>query len=343
LGSLVVAAVVLALASAGDPGDDHVELHWNAPAGCPVEEEVRGRLGALLGSAPAHEPIAASVDVERAANGDYSARLVVEMGAHRSERTLTASQCSALADATALVIAVTVDPASTLGEALEPDPIAAEPSAIPEPEAAIATPTEADAQGTSEPLAAAPHTASAPAKPGRSRRIVGVHVRALGNVDYGTLPGVSGAIGGAIGAHGRRFRFEVSGAWTFAREATVSSNPDASGRVALWAIAARGCGVPKWGRIELPLCGAVEAGALEGEGTGATVNATTARRPWVALTAGPALAFVPVPRVAILVGADLVVPLWRAQFLVGDELVHQPFYVGVRAGLGVELRFGVGP
>jgi hypothetical protein len=341
LGSLVVAAVVLALASAGDPGDDHVELSWNAPAGCPVEEEVRGRLEALLGSAP-HEPIAATVDVERAANGDYSARLVVEMGAHRSERTLTASQCGALADATALVIAVTVDPASTLGEALESEAIAAEPSAIPEPEAAIAMPTEAGAQGTSAPIAAAPPTASAPAKP-PARRIVGVHVRALGNVDYGTLPGVSGAIGGAIGAHGRRFRFEVSGAWTFAREATVPSNPAASGRIALWAIAARGCGVPKWGRIELPLCGAVEAGAFEGEGTGDTVNATTARRPWIALTAGPAIAFVPVPRVAILVGADLVVPLVRAQFLVGDELVHQPFYVGVRAGLGVELRFGVGP
>jgi hypothetical protein len=111
----------------------------------------------------------------------------------------------------------------------------------------------------------------------------------------------------------------------------------------MWAIAARGCGVPRWGRLELPLCVGVEAGALEGDGVGATVRPQHARRPWVAVTAGPAIAFVPIPRLALLAGADIVVPAWRARFLVGDELVHRPFAIGVRAGVGVELRFEVRP
>ncbi len=306
-----------------------------------MEEDVRARLGALLGSAPAREPVAASVHVERTTNGGYAARLVVEMGAHRSERTLAATQCDALADATALVIAVTVDPATTLDEALAPESV--EP-AIPEPDAAVASAPAIAPEDASAPASAPPpRTVFAPPKPRRARtRLEGVHVRAFGNVDWGALPGVSGAIGGAFGAHGRGFRFEVSGAWTFAREAEVADT-DARASVGLWTIAARGCGVPRWGKIELPLCAAVEAGALEGEGTGATVDAKSARKPWVALTGGPAIAFVPVPRVAILLGADLVVPLWRAQFVIGDELVHRPFWVGVRAGLGVELRFGVRP
>lgn len=329
---------MLELASAGD----RIELSWNAPAGCPVEDEVRGRLDALLGTTPARERVAASVQVERTPAGEYSARLVVEMGGHRSDRTLSAAQCGALADATALVIAVTVDPANTLDDALAPE-VVAEP-AIPEPEAAaVVAPLEpvVTESVVAPPVVTRPVTP--PTKKARRSRIDGVHVRALGNVDWGALPGVSGAIGAAIGAHGRGFRFELSGAWTFARQAEAASNADASATVALWTIAARGCGVPTWGIVELPLCGAIEAGALEGHGTGATVDPASKRKPWVALTGGPAIAFVPVPRVAILVGADLVVPLWRAQFFIGDDLVHRPFWVGVRAGLGVELRFGVRP
>jgi hypothetical protein len=113
--------------------------------------------------------------------------------------------------------------------------------------------------------------------------------------------------------------------------------------VAAWWIDLRGCGVPARRRLEVPLCLAVEAGALEGRGTGATQAQQHARRPWVALLAGPAVSFVPTPRLALMAGVDLVVPLWRAVFLIGDERVHRPLPAGVRVSAGIEVRFGVAP
>lgn len=341
---MLAAAIVLALA----PASTGIELSWNAPADCPSEEDVRAMLAEILGTVDARESVSATVRVERRKTGDYAAELVVASEGHRSERTLTAAQCGALAEATALVIAVTVDPAQALDDAQPPvEPV--EPPTIPEPEASAAVQprtTEEDtlAEHTAPASTSARLPSERPAPRARARsRITGVHVRALGGLDYGALPSITGAIGAAVGAHGRWFRFEAIGSWAFARTAAVPSVPSASARVGLWAIAVRACGVPAWRFVELPLCGGVEGGALEGQGTGATEHAARARRPWVAASLGPALAIVPIPRIAILIGTDVVVPLWRAQFVIGDRRVHRPAPVGFRAGLGIELRFGVRP
>jgi hypothetical protein len=157
------------------------------------------------------------------------------------------------------------------------------------------------------------------------------------------VPKTTGAIGGAIGLRGRGWRAEVDGGWAFARTASLSIARDVTARIGRWSIGARGCGVPARGRIEVPLCAAVEAGQLIGSGTGATQHGHTERRAWIAAVLGPAIAIAIVPRLAIVIGADVVVPVVRPKFLIGETKIHQSRPIGVRGLVGVELRLGGRP
>jgi hypothetical protein len=79
-------------------------LSWVAPVGCPDEASVRGDVQRLLSGSQASA--AARADVTH--TGD-SWRVVVTMNG--GERRLEAASCRALADATALIVAMAVDPA----------------------------------------------------------------------------------------------------------------------------------------------------------------------------------------------------------------------------------------
>jgi len=338
VGVLLVAVVLGWLA----PARASIELDWEAPDECPTEPEVRATLQELLGSAQAREPVAATARVQRTNTGEYAAHLVVEMAGHRSDRDLVAAECDALAEAAALVIAVTVDPAQALDDAMAP--VDAPAPAIPEPAPVEPVVVDPVAAGPGSPPASMPSARAAPPpRRATTRRIRGVHLRAFGGMDWGSVPAITGAVGAAVGIHGRWFRGEAAGSWTFAREGGAPSEPEARGRVGLGALAVRGCGVPAWRTLEFPLCAAIEAGALQGRGVGETVDPSSAHRPWVAVAFGPALAWLPIPRLAVVVGIDAVMPVWRARFLIGDEQVHRPQPIGVRAGLGLEFRFQVPP
>lgn len=319
-----------------------IELEWTAPAECPSADEVRANVAQLLGGASASEPVRAQVTVSREPAG-FAAELVLVIGEQRSERRLVAAQCSALADAAAVVIAVTVDPVHAVGAEMreEAAPLPEPPS---EPSLATADASPASAVAEPEPIAV-PVVGVAPMPP--PRRVVrrpGVYLRVFGGVDYGDAPKATGALGGAIGLFGHGWRAELDASGAFPRTTELTRAPGVRARLGRWSLAARGCGVPGRGRIEVPLCGAIEAGAISGEGRGETVDPQRrVLRPWIAAVLGPALAVRVVPRLAVLIGADVVVPLWRARFVIGDDTVHRPTRVGVRGLAGVELRLGGGP
>lgn len=328
----MIASLVMAVLA---PSSEPIELGWSAPPECPSEAQLHASVSGMLGGASAREPVHAAVVVAREVEG-YAADVVLVIDGQRSTRRLVATSCSALAEATALVIAVTVDPVHALEDGAS-ETIAPQ---IPEPQ--IVEPIAMSA--TDDPIA--PEVgidADTPPAPRGAVQRPGVYVRILGGADYGAAPAITGMLGGAVGLRGRGWRAELDGSWAFARSTSLTIAPDVRAELGRWSIGARGCGVLARGRIEVPLCAAIEAGAIEGEGKGATIDQHHERRPWIAAVLGPALAIALVPRVALVLGVDLVAPLWRAQFVIGSEEVHSPRPIGVRALGGVELRLGRPP
>ncbi|MBX7081974.1 MAG: hypothetical protein K1X88_22400 [Nannocystaceae bacterium] len=217
-------------------------LRWEAPPECPSAETIAARVQAL-----ARDPTGGSgtafvqAQVEATAAG-YRLVLATEFLGNVETRVLEAEQCDALADATALVIAVTLQPAL----ATVPPVRDAEPEPPPEP----ATP-EPDARP--EPLP--------PPEPARPRRAVPVQalLRAAALGEWGSLPGPSGGAAVAIGVAWPRIRAELEAMWVAPR-----STPRRDGRSATVQLAggtARAC-YRVWVRsVELPVCAGLEAAA----------------------------------------------------------------------------------
>ena len=111
-----VALAVRALPSAAD--DARIALVWRTPPGCPDEASVRADVARLLAGSSATG--SARADVTHA--GD-SWRVVVAMNG--GERRLEAGSCRALAEATALIVALAVDPARVAANRASPATAAA--------------------------------------------------------------------------------------------------------------------------------------------------------------------------------------------------------------------------
>jgi hypothetical protein len=162
--------------------------------------------------------------------------------------------------------------------------------------------------------------------------------------DVGALPGVAALGSLSFALMGRWWRAELIALAAGPRRASSSITPGAGGPVAMWAIGARGCGVPWVRRVEFPLCAGVEAGQQRGHGTGTTVAPRGGASPWVAIVLGSQVAWAPRLRrregspVALFFGVDLVVPAMRSSFSVGAEEVHRAARAGMRALAGVEVR-----
>ena len=327
------------------PAAEAVALVWEAPAECPGISDVRRSLASYLGEEPAEEVGAGVQAVARvtADEGGYRLSLRTETASGVTTRETTAEDCAVLVDATALIVAIAVDPSTVLGRSDGPSPAKPEPATA-EPE----SPAEPEPEAEPEPATAEPELESspdvfAPVEPealvGAERR-VRFGLRVGGGVDVGVLPGPAGGLRLTGSLIGNRWRVELHGDYWFPRTAIAES--DLGGRVSAGLGGAAGCGVPAIERIglEFPLCAGIEAGLLRGDPVGDRVAAPeTSRQPWVAADASAALAWVPRRFLALFVRAELVVPIVRAGFRVGDIEVHRAGPVAGRGLAGLEARF----
>ncbi|MCA9709643.1 MAG: hypothetical protein KDK70_27640, partial [Myxococcales bacterium] len=114
------------------PAADAVQLLWDAPPGCPEAPAVRRALAGYLGPEPAQE-VGAGVRVTAQVTegeGGYRLALRTETASGVTTRETTAEECGVLVDATALIVAIAVDPSSVVGRAAaeaSPEPPPAEP------------------------------------------------------------------------------------------------------------------------------------------------------------------------------------------------------------------------
>ncbi len=98
--------------SAAVPGENSFRLSWSAPASCPAESEVRQRIQRLLNESklpPPATPLEVSAQVKASPEGFHLDLAVGSPPAARS-RKLLAPSCGELAHATALVVALAIDP-----------------------------------------------------------------------------------------------------------------------------------------------------------------------------------------------------------------------------------------
>lgn len=306
LGSFATLVALAALfsnsASGQSPPPSPVELTWAAPEGCPARPYVLERIQKLLGTTPLAETrLKADGRVSLPEAGLWRVHLAVVGHGTDGERELTADTCERLADATALVLALAVDP-----EALARRPVASTKSSPPSEES-----------GTT----------------------IGLALRPLLAGDLGTLPFPGTGIGAAVALLIGRARVELSGAYWFLQRVERVVGEGVGGSFQLVSGGLRGCFSPKQGTLELGACAGFEAGPLLGAGIG-LADSGRGQSLWAAILGGAGaglhLSHVWSLRADAGVGYAPLRPRFVAEGL-GTIQESSPM-VG-RAQLGVEARF----
>lgn len=321
-GSKIVELVMALACMVTTRGALGAELSWQSPQGCPERDElvfrVERALGGELGAAP---PLHFDIVVQRSAPG-FSATLEVEGKA----RSLSAPDCGKLADAVAVAVALALGASEPVASSV----------ATPEP-AAPPLPPPPPPEDTVEPEAGAAVSENGAPVPAVFAGLL---------ADAGTLP--SPAAGAALGvALGwRRVQLRALGLLLFEQHVDRSGQaglpPNAGADLALFAGSLSACAAAAGsfrGDAAVFLCAGPELGRLSGTGTG-----VSARRSGGGLWLAPRVDVggswrVPGSNVALSLGASLLAPLLRDEFVLdGAVPVHRAGSVVGRVGLGVELE-----
>ncbi len=314
--------VVPALPSPGD-----YALVWHAPTECPDAAAIRARVLELRPDAASGADVA-EIDgtVTGNATDGYELVLTTRFAEREHERRMSTHACDELGESTAIVIAVALREGLDAAMATVPT----EPEVV--PEAAVATePHDTLAAAPPEPTLA-PVQRSARPRPEPRLRIAG-----LGEI--GMLGAVTGGVELGLGLAWPHARVELGGRYLAPR---VRTDPEARVDASFQGgtASARGCWVPTLRRLELPLCGSFELGAVRVAPSFASRRVHT--EPWGGPGVGLALAR-PIGPVRIWFGADLVVRVVGSTFRIENRPVFAQLPVSFRWLLGVEFRLSRDP
>ncbi|HVY32311.1 MAG TPA: hypothetical protein VHB79_37500 [Polyangiaceae bacterium] len=332
---------LLALASHAQGAQELLRFEWKAPDGCSTREQVLAHAEKLLGRAPEAaltEALALSAEISadpRKPNGGFQLLLSSRSATSTATRDVSADSCQELADAAALLLALTIDPN------LKADAPAADGSFTDESNSA-APHTEAAAEPAppnSEP-AGVGHAPALPASRDderkRSERTHWLAGAELGLLNR-RLPGVSPGALVHGGIAGRSWLWLLSVGFFPARHAGIAGSA-AGGDLELgslgtdvgYSFAFQSLGVT-------PLAG-VELDWLHGSGSG-VARPASADLLLIGFEAGARVGL-GVSRSWTVLGQGLVSVLAQRPRFVLDGLgeVFRPEPWGVRFGLGAEWR-----
>lgn len=310
-------------ASAAEP--EPVALEWKAPADCPRGSDVVAEVDRILensSSVKPSQPIHATAQVSYD-GARYQVRLQIETAQGSSTRDIHSSSCRAVADASALVLALVIDP-----NARPP-----EPAPAPAPEKAPAPkPVQRRPPGRARPLRPTLRPTPRPAP-------VSVHALAWVGADLGSLPALAPMFGAGAGVQVGAQRFELGAELWPERFGGVAGSATTGGEFSMLAGSLRTCRSLLSGKLELGPCGAVEVGRLHARGMGVD-QPSQASKLWTALVLGGELRWVPVQVLAVTLRLGAAFPLLRPRFvLTGIGPVYRPAVVAGRAALGLDVRF----
>lgn len=300
-----------------------IEIQWEAPAACPDATSVRATTERLLGkSLAAFEQVSVRATGKVAANAagkwQLSARLVV--GERVEEEVLVAKECSALADAMALKVALAIDPLAVV-EAVQPQPA---PPARPSEPPAAATTDGAKPPGTEQ-------RASEP--------LLRYGARLVGQVALGPLPGATPGVGLFFSAQVPALRVELGGEAFWGGVAKYDSPAGVGADLQLFAGVVRGCLTPASGAWRFPICAGTELGVMRGSGFGVPETSATSRL-WGGLSLGPALEWRATSRLSLWLEGDALLTLLKPEFHVRNlPSLYSPPTVSAKAAAGLEAHF----
>lgn len=335
--------VHLALWSAiSDPGSSQpepepelaqrIDVRWEAPAPCPDETAVRGDVAAMLDEARA-DAASFAVTITPEADGFRLDLKTRWRDGREDARTFEAGSCEALTDAAVLLMAISLDPVSAAGNVRDHgwDRATARGAREPAPE------PEPEPEPVSEPEPPGPPPARAPA-PVPDDGDLTFGIRPELTVDWGTLPRLAPGPGLNLSITWKLLRAELSGLYLPQQRATRSDVQKQGAWVDLGAVAPRLCITPTAHTVSFPVCAGVELGASRARGIG-TVLAHPEVRFWAAATGGPTLIWAFIPRLAMAIGLDIVVPITRTAVVTSNlDRLHAPESVVLRPHLGLEVR-----
>jgi hypothetical protein len=301
------------------------ELDWVAPQECPNAAQVRAVVPRYLRHPPPQDAaLSVRADVRRDESGIWHATLRTRWGEVEGERALEAESCRALADSTALIIALILDP-----EALET------------PEAATGVEPPAPRPGPARPT-------PPPRREPRARPVPrGLELRGIvGPVlsfDTGLLPAPSYGVGAHAGALARGVSLELGVVTWRSQKATLSGVPVGAGStIGLLSSFAAVC-FSLGGRFTLGACATGELGRYDARGTGAL-------RPYSPGTRHSAVGGLMLARAflrswfSLSVSAGALSPLDRPTFVIDglprEGKLHQPAKFTGRGTLSVDLAIG---
>ena len=355
-GAVAFGVLVSAVPRAARADAPSFQLHWEAPAGCPDEGYVRGAIEQLLAGGPRTSvPVEARATVGRSETGQWRVRLATVRDGATGERALEAGSCRSLADATALIAALTIDPARVAANR-PPEPAdasAPQDTSVYAPDSGAASadattipPPDSGPSPTAPPAASIPPLADE--RPPGERRFA--LVASVGG-DVGSLPGP--AYGFSIGAAllYRSLRIEAYGSYWPSQPAKASFAGDGID-VSLLAAGARGCFLPLRGVIELGACSGIEVGAMQGQAFGNELGRGSGSATWVAGTALARASWNVVSHLSISLDVGLAIPFTHETVSLGGTVVtgittpagttavtFSPTPVVGRVLLGPEVRF----
>jgi hypothetical protein len=299
-------------------------LAWTAPEGCPSQAEVEAEVDRLLGG-PASSRSQRRFRVRASVTREAAWQVVLDTSSDESNghRTLEAASCEGLANATALIVALMIDPSA-----------ATAPREPPKPESRARPATD---------VAAPPPPTPAPAtvqRPGRASTLL---IGAVASGNAGVLPSPDLEVAGAAGIVGQHWRLELRGAYgpRQVKSDTLATTPGAHGEFqAMFLGTLTGCLTTSPARTELGACLSVEGGVIHGRGVGASTTEERSQ-PWFGVGAGAFYALRAGRHLAFPVHVDAVVPIWRPTYVFTHEPspIFRPWPVGGRLTVSAEWRF----
>ncbi len=312
---------VLAGAPAYAQGGAGFELEWLAPGGCPSASAVQADIDRLLGEpAAVHRKRPLRVRAEVAHGQLWQVTLDTVSPESNGHRIIGASSCQGLANATALIVALMIDPSAV---------------AVHDPKAA----REAARAETPPPPASPP----APAHPAPVARQTRVALGAGASGNLGMLPAPGVGVLAQIGLAPEHWRFELRFAYGLRTvKSDLLANPaGAYGEFQdLFLGTLSGCRTASPASLEYGACAGVEAGVIHGRGVRASTTLDE-YQPWLGVGVGGYVAFKAGRSLAFPVHLDAVVPLWRPTYVFTnvETPIFRPWPVGARLTAAAELRF----
>jgi len=207
---LCVALCVEASARASAQSDAGFAFDWGGPDGCPSSDTVQGEIDKLLGgSAASHSKRLLRVRARVTRGPLWHVVLETALGESQGHRTLKAATCDGLANATALIVALMIDPAAVRNHA----PTAAAETAH-EIEPATSVEPPAPAPRSPAPLLPAPPVpAVVPLAGPTAARITTVFAGAGASGSLGVLPSADVQVAGELGVAREPWRIELRAAY----------------------------------------------------------------------------------------------------------------------------------